>query len=473
MAYPIPFSAQQIAQILDTQCVNRKSTASERTPLSLTLDSREANQNVLFIALIGEKIDAHQFIVDVSAKKSVVVCHPSWLEQNPQVSGIFIPVKDTTEALQKIATAHATSQKATRIAITGSNGKTTTKDMLTEVMSAFGSTISTLANHNNHIGLPQTLLRIAPENEFAILEMGTNHPGEIRTLTHIGQPQIAMITCVGQSHLEFFIDEDNVLIEKVCIAESLDQNGILLINADDDRLWKWSLENTHAPYRIIGVGTQRGQIRAENISFDAESKATFVVNNDTFSLNVPGLHQITNALLVIATAQVLGVETSTIQNALAHSKGSSMRMEKRTLLGRHLILDCYNANPSSTLAAINSFSQMKTENGVKIAVIGDMLELGIHAEKYHLDIAHALLDTTFSKILLVGPLCKFIFDFLNQNAPQKACEWFENSELLQAQITQKTQNGDTLLLKGSRGTALEKILLGLSETQSSLGDKTL
>ncbi len=405
-------------------------------------DSRKDCKGKMFLALEGENFDGHNFI-DLAIKNgAVAIC------ANKSHKGIYnIPilyVKDSLEAYQNLANAHRKSLSAQVIGITGSCGKTSSKDILKSILSSiFGENAicATIANTNNHIGVPQNLLRLTKAHKYAIIEMGTNHPGEIEILSKIAEPDIAMISSIGHSHIENFGTVENIAKEKLSIMKYANKNVKLFL--------PWNCKKYISNENIVTFGEDsHSDWKMEYIKSDIES-SEFKVNNHKALWHIPGKHQALNATCAIAICAELGIDIDVIIPFLKDIEISGMRMKIETINGIKWINDAYNANPESMRAAIDWFAEFS--NGENITMIlGDMLELGEKSEEYHKEILDYLQKKLpKSQIFTVGKMMRKANQSINN---------FIDSELAGLELKKLLKKNSIVFLKASRGIKLEKII---------------
>lgn len=456
----LDLTVQEMCAILDAPLVGG-TKGMLRRKVNLCLDSREAAPGTIFWPLVGARFDAHQFVSQVQEKGAMMsVINESAVTTIPVK--VHVPVSNTTEALLRLAKGYQRKFAVKKVAITGSNGKTTTKDMLHAVLSSKYATLATEGNLNNQVGVPMTLFRLKHSHEVAIVEMGTNAPGEIKPLSMACEPQIAVITNVGYSHLEGLGTVENVYQEKITIAAGITKGGTLVVNADDPLLTK--LRST-TRYKVITFGLKRGLVKPENLEWDENACARFRVGRTQFQLTVPGIHNLYNALATIAVATLMGVPKGKIAEALLEFRASKMRMEIHKCKGFQLVADCYNANPSSMKMALETVGSV-TSASRRIAVLGDMLELGVQSASLHHEMGKRIPQMDFNILCTVGQESKKIHEgALQMGMSENNAIHFPNRsemlEFLQGEIRQ----GDIVLVKGSRGMKLEEIVEGLKSLQ--------
>ena len=408
--------------------------ASEDVLRFVSTDSRTIQDNSLFFALKGENFDGHDFIKEVQKKKNCwVVVQKEFKSSNRKL----IRVEDTLEALGLLAQKYKSLFNVTTIAITGSFGKTTTKEYIYNILIDQASTLKTYSNENNLIGLPKTIFKLKPEHKYAILELGSNQFGEIAKLTEISNPDIGIVTAVGPCHLEFLKDENGVYQEKSALLRS--NLKLKLFPGDDDRFKE--LEGI-----TFGEGLQNNYRISKVSRLVKETK--FSVNNDNFIIPTPFDKYSLNAAIAVALSSELGISKANIQEGLNKPLQISLRMEIQKSGNKTLLIDCYNANPDSMKAAINFWVEFQ-KGKPHIAILGDMLELGELREKLHKDVWKLLSEKEYHQIISVGELARYY----------QADQHFNNvDELISSDILKILDNDAVILLKASHGIELEKII---------------
>lgn len=372
-----------------------------------SIDSRTINDSDIFIAIKGDKFDGNKFVNDILNSDSVGVIFDGNIDidLNKYNNKIIIKVNDSLKALQSMAKYKRSLYDIPVVAITGSVGKTSTKDIVASVMSLKYNVLKTEGNHNNHIGLPLTLLKLKNHNAMCI-EMGMNHFGEISLLTDILKPTIAVITNIGTAHIGNLGSRENILKAKMEILEGLKDNGVVIINNDDDLLNKWNINNKYnvITYGINNNSDYMGSYIEENIN-----SSSFKLNNITdIYVPVAGKHFIYNSLCAISVGKVLNIDIKDIVTGIKNFHLSKSRMENIDLNnGIRIISDCYNANYDSMKASLEILGKYKTR---KIAVLGDMLELGEYSSSLHSKIGYLVDKNNIDILICVGNLSKNIYD---------------------------------------------------------------
>ena len=429
-----------------------------RRATAISIDSRACGAEALFVALRSDRFDSHNFIADVFAKQALAaVVDAQWFQSNQKAFGNFIIVDDTLHTLQKIGSTIRKRWGKNVVAVTGSNGKTTTKEMIASVLQQKFFTRKTNGNLNNHIGVPLTLSELTYGPEVAVVEMGTNHFGEIAALCEIAAPNFGVITNVARAHTEFFGDLAGVAKAKAELFEYLHHNdGIAFLNADDPNL-RVALPSGA---KAITFGIDKpAQYQGKVLGLDENGCVQLEVQKTQIRLNLPGLHHSHNALAAVAIGSFLGVPMSGIKKGLESFETPAKRMQVQRLHGVTIINDAYNANPESMRAALQFLAAMPpAENGRRIAILGDMLELGPHADEYHREIGEFVTTLPIQAVFAFGPHTTHLIQAVGQHC---WAEHFEEKAKLFAEINRSIRPGDVLLLKGSRGMAMEEVVANL------------
>lgn len=443
----------EMCEILETEAVGL-SRAQCRRKVKICTDSRKIEKGCVFWPICGERFDAHQFVAQAKAEGAIMsVVNKSKIQEG--VIEAYAPVVDTTEALLKLAKGYQRRFNLKKVAITGSNGKTTTKEMIRMVLSRRYKTMATEGNFNNHIGVPLTLFRLKHTDEMAVVEMGTSGPDEIRPLSMATEPNLAVITNIGASHLERLKNLEGVYHEKMNIVAGIQEGGLLIVNADDPYLSK--VRSTKR-YKVMTFGIRRGILKPENLQFDENACASFRIGRISYHLNVPGIHNVYNALAAIAVGQALRVPKAEIAKALDAFAATGMRMEIKNAGGFRVVSDCYNANPNSTKMALQTIGNL-TNVRHRIAVLGDMLELGGDSLKLHNEIGKMIPESNFDLLLTIGKYSKEICrGAISRGMRKQKAVHFENIHDLTVFLSEHVTLDDVVLVKGSRGMRLEVLV---------------
>ena len=427
-------------------------------------DTRIMRKSDTYIGIKADTIDGSQYWEEAFKNGGeVVIINKIKLDKEALrkwSNKTIIVVDNTLEALKKIATYKRDlyGKDLKVIAITGSVGKTSTKDMIASVVSQKYKTLKTMGNYNNHIGVPLTLLRLTDE-EVAVVEMGMNHFGEIRVLTNIAKPNLAVITNIGTSHIGNLGSRENILKSKLEILEGMQKKEII-INCDNDLLDEWNKENlNNGELKIHCFGIEnRGEVWADNIILEENSSEfnCHVVENGiekSFLVKVPvgGVHFVYNALCATLVGKILGIENEKIKNGIESFSLTKKRMEVENLKnGVTVINDAYNASFESITAVLRCLDEYKGRR--KIAVLGDVFELGNFAEEMHRKIGDAVLDSDVDILLCCGDNAKFIFEQVKKvSLDSKKAYYFENKDEILKYLIDNVKSGDVILFKASNG----------------------
>ena len=410
---------------------------------SVSTDTRKIEKNSLFVALKGDNFDANTFAKEALEKgaKYVVIDNPTYLIDNRTLL-----VKDSLVALQELAKHHRTFLGLPIIALTGSNGKTTTKELIHAVLSKKYNTLATIGNLNNHIGVPLTLLRFTKETEIGIVEMGANHQKEIEFLCKIAQPDYGYITNFGKAHLEGFGGVEGVIKGKSEMYDYLrDNNKIVFVNLDDSIQKE---KSTNIKRFSFSLNDSTADVKISTI--EANPMVKIIFNNQTIQSHLIGIYNANNINAAITIGNYFKVSDELIKEAIENYIPENNRSQLILKNGNEIILDAYNANPSSMAAAIANFIQLEKKN--KIAILGDMFELGEESHNEHEKIVDLLINETSITTYFIGK------DFYANQTSNTHLKFFENFENFAAFLKTNLPNNNLLLIKGSRGMALEKTL---------------
>jgi len=421
----------------------------------ISIDSRNFNKGDCFIAIPGKNFDGHDFVKDVAHKAgAILVSRPHLLlPHNKPV----IYVRDTIKALGEIASAHRKRFRIPVIAITGSSGKTTTKELTATILGKRYHVLSNLGTQNNHIGVPLTLLRLTERHEVAILELGTNQFGDIEWLTHISYPTVAVYTTIGESHLECLKNPLGVLEEKLDLIRNMSPEGKVIFNTDNRylrRIKEWLPRDKITTFGIHNPS----HIKASHCHFVNNERLRFRVNNKySFFLQTPVYENIYNALAAMACGRLLKVSYNNIGQALKNFKFLKGRQVIQKIKDVWLIDDTYNANPVSFRSAIGTLDRLQVP-GKKILVCGDMLELGTKSRQLHRRVGQIILKSNIDMIFTFGHLTREISTVVRRQGNDKAVFHFRSLEALHKTLKFHCQRGDAILVKGSRAMGLERTI---------------
>jgi UDP-N-acetylmuramoyl-tripeptide--D-alanyl-D-alanine ligase len=435
----------------------------------ISTDSRTVGQGKLFIALHGEKYDGHNFITKaVESGAAAIIADAKWAEVNSiLVSSLNIPrliVEDTIKAYGQLAMTYRRKFKIPVVVVGGSNGKTTTKEMISAVLSMKFNVLSTEGNLNNHIGVPQTLLRLERQHKIAVIEIGTNHFGEIGYLCDLAEPTHVLITNIGREHLEFFGSLDGVAKAEGEAFEWMRRNrkskAVGFVNQDDKRIKKAA----KGIRKSITYGFDKGPatMKGKLISLDDHACAVLEVKPKgkkafRVKIGVPGKHNAINALAATAVGLTLNVPAKKIAEALSTFTSANKRMQVLALNGITVLNDTYNSNPDSALVALDVLETMRTR-GKKIVVLADMLELGTISPDEHRRVGRAVAKSGAKHLLTYGPLSQNTHDA----ATTVFKNHFEQKNALCEHLAELLTPGDIVLVKGSRGMKMEDVVAFLT-----------
>jgi UDP-N-acetylmuramoyl-tripeptide--D-alanyl-D-alanine ligase len=423
---------------------------------TISTDSRTLKAGHVFIALIGERFDGHDFIPQAVNKgaRGILVSR----DMGKTTVDNVILVKDTLKALGDIARFYRSRFNIHVVGITGSNGKTTTKDMIAAVLSQKFNVLKNEGNLNNTIGLPLTLFNLSGAHEAAVLEMGISIPGEMARLVEIAQPDVAVVTNVGSTHLEFLHSVEVVASEKGILARSA---GSGVLNADDPRV---AGMRDGLSGRTIFYGLSDADVTAENIRQNEDGTINFTLILETGNIDIHlrsiGRHNVYNALAAASAGMLFNIGLGEIKEALESYKGTYMRLQRIILNGFTVIDDTYNSNPASLRAALELLSETKCE-GRRIAVLGDMLELGERSDEFHIEMGKLMPGYSIHVLITVGDKAAEMAEAALKSGFQKVFICENNTEAVH-HLRSMLKHGDIVLIKGSRGMKMEEITRGLS-----------
>ncbi|WP_026759979.1 UDP-N-acetylmuramoyl-tripeptide--D-alanyl-D-alanine ligase [Selenomonas ruminantium] len=428
---------------------------------AIVTDTRKISKGVLFVALKGERFNGEDFAAEALEKGAagVVVSEACDEKQLAKCQGTVLQVKDTLLAYQLMAKAWREKfPQIPVVAITGSNGKTTTKDLTAAVLSAKGAVLKTQANFNNEIGLPLTLLGLKEEHTAAVVEIGMRGFHQIEALAPIASPQIGIVTNVGETHMELLGSLENIAKAKQELVEAIPAGGTVILNADN----KYVAGMRSAAKEGVKVMTfgleQEADVKGEAIHTEGnvtKFMVTYANERHEYEVNMVGRHNVYNTLAAIAAGFAMGLTPVEVREGLSHLEATKMRFELQQVKEWNVVNDAYNASPMSMTAAINTLSELT--KGRKIAVLGDMLELGSVSEEAHLHVGEEVAEHGFTALVTRGEMGEFIAKGA-ENKGMTAVYRCASHEDAAEKLHELLQPGDTLLFKGSRGMAMEKII---------------
>ena len=428
---------------------------------AVVTDTRKISEGVLFVALKGERFNGEDFAAEALAKGAagVVVSEDCDSKQLEKCQGTVLQVKDTLLAYQLIAKAWRDKfPNIPVVAITGSNGKTTTKDLTAAVLSAKGAVLKTQANFNNEIGLPLTLLGLKPEHSAAVVEIGMRGFHQIEALAPIASPQIGIVTNVGETHMELLGSLENIAKAKQELVEAIPAGGTVILNADNEYVAGMRAA-VNEGVKVITFGLEKdADVKGEAIHTEGnvtKFMVTYANERHEYEVNMVGRHNVYNTLAAIAAGFAMGLTPAEVREGLGNLEATKMRFELQQVKEWNVVNDAYNASPMSMTAAINTLSELA--KGRKIAVLGDMLELGSVSEEAHLHVGEEVAEHGFTALVTRGEMGEFIAQGA-ENKGMTAVYRCASHEIAAEKLHELLQPGDTLLFKGSRGMAMEKII---------------
>lgn len=433
-------------------------------------NTNEINENDIYIGFKGEKFDGSKFYEEALNKgaKGCILNKNLDMEIKRIENKFVIQVEDTIEAVGKIAQLKREKYQIPVIAITGSVGKTSTKDIIYSVISQKYNTLKTQGNMNNHIGLPMTILKLQ-NHEAIVVEMGMNHIGEIKYLSNIAKPDIAVITNIGTAHIGNLGSRENILKAKLEILEALNEKGYLIINNDNDLLNKWNKENK--TYKVITYGIKnKSQYNIENIEYTEKGSTYNLIdrtldknkdNNEKIKVPTGGEAFIYNSLAAISVGKTLGLTMQEIKTGIENFELSKMRLDvQKTQYGYTIINDCYNANYDSMKSAIEYL--INIEGKRKIAVLGDMLELGQFSKKLHEKVGEEVAKNKINILITVGNESKNIAEIARQNGVEHVYTFDKNEEAIE-KLKKILAKDDIVLIKASNSMNFKQMVEELTK----------
>ncbi|MCR4563056.1 MAG: UDP-N-acetylmuramoyl-tripeptide--D-alanyl-D-alanine ligase [Clostridiales bacterium] len=439
---------REIADCLGTEI------ESDALITSVSTDTRKIEKGCLFICLKGERFDAHDFAAQAAEGGAAAIVS----EKDIECSVPVLRVESTHKALLDIARMYRLKFDIPVVGLTGSVGKTTTKEMIFSVLSEKYNTLKTQGNLNNEIGLPTTLFSLDEKTEAAVIEMGMNHFGEISRLTNTCLPTMAVITNIGVSHIEFLGSRDGILKAKCEIFEGLKTGSYAALNGDDDKLITVKKDG----YKILfyGINNPENDVLATDIVQNGES-TSFTVHFDgkTQKVTIPtvGLHNVYDALAAFTVGVCHGIAPEKIAQGLSKYTPAGMRQRIKNVNGITVVEDCYNASPDSQKAAVDTLLALNGKR--KIAVLGDMLELGERSAELHADVGKYLSEKGIDMLLTYGELSKNTASAVTNGKTE--CFSFETKDELTEKLLAVLKEGDVVLFKASRGMKLEEVINNL------------
>ena len=434
-------STKQIADALGT------TVEEDKIIKDVVIDTRQIVKDCLFVCIKGENFDGNDFAdkaIELGA--AAVLC-----TKEAKCSGTAIRVDDTRKAFLQLTSFYRSLFNIPVVALTGSVGKTTTKEMIHLALSAKFNTLKTLGNFNNEIGLPRTLLRLDDSIQAAVIEMGMSHFGEISTLSKTTKPTTGVITNIGVSHIENLGSREGIFKAKMEIVDGMDEDATLILNGDDDFLSTVTAKS--AKRKVIFYGVDNGDFRCDNIN-EKDGKTSFTVHffgqNKDVVIPTIGIHNVYNALAALAVAYVHDVDMDKAIEKLASYQPEGMRQKCVDANGVTVIEDCYNASPDSMKAALRTLASIKANK--RIAVLADMLELGDYSSEAHFSVGKMVAENKIDYLFAYG---KEAIGYIKGAESFTICKLFETKQELADELFKTAESGDAVLFKASRGMKLE------------------
>ena len=469
-----PTSLHSLATAVRGEIVGR--SESEKSVSRVVIDSRSVQSGDLFWALRGEHHDGHSFLVEARHRgASAAVVRRDRLAQAQEAwkagsgHGVVPPlivVEDTLAALAEFAGWYRQQQDGLVIGVTGSFGKTTTREMIHAVLSVAHSGVRSMKNFNNHIGLPLSLLDLDQSHEFAVLEMGASAVGEIAMLSEIAKPEVGVITGIGLAHVEGFGSLERIVLAKGELLEALPATGFAILSGDDAVMRKMA-ERSSCPVLFVGE-SENNHVRAKNVRV-ANQRLTFEVNHVEYEVPVTGRHFLQASLTALTIAREIGITNSEIAAGFANFQPAPGRCQVHQIGPWTVIDDTYNANPASMRAACETLRYWHGANK-RLLIVGDMLELGSHAEQAHVELGRTAAEAGIDGLLAFGPHAAHVIDGAQDHGlhPSRLAQC-DHLEILLTVLDCVIEPGDVLLVKGSRGMRMERVIDWLREKAKGLG----
>jgi len=422
---------------------------------NVAIDSRKINNNALYIPIIGETNNGHDYISQAFSNGSMV-CLTQERNRSFPAKMTVIYVDSTLAAMKALASFNRHRYNLPVIAITGSSGKTTTKDLVAAVLSQKFNTLKTEGNFNNEYGIPQTLFNLGPNHQIAVIEMGMDHLGDIKKSIELVDPSISVITNVGLSHIERLGTQDNIFLAKKEILQTLTADGVAYVNGDDDFLKKIKTEKRPYQVRTFGIDGEHAVKATHYTSTQAGLKiqVAWEERKEVYTFNYPGKHNVYNCLVAIGLGYLYGMTQAEIQSGLDAFVPSGNRMDIFTMGSIKVINDSYNANPDAMKASLDVLAALGSDYQRKIAVLGDMLEMGEHGPAAHVEVGNYARDKA-ELLIGVGQLGQAICQGYDH-----AGSVYQVADALAAGACLKEliEPGDIILIKASRGMRLERVI---------------
>ena len=430
--------------------------------LRVVIDSRQVRRGDLFVAIPGPRFDGHDFISQALQRGARGVIYSSRRSGQAAGNRAFVLVPDTVRALGQLAWHHRQRLAIPVIAITGSAGKTTTKELIAKVLATQYRVLASPGSHNNHIGVPLSVLKIRPGHQLAVMELGTNQPGDILTVARICCPTVAVYTNIGESHLARLRSPAEVFKEKSALVSVLPEQGPVVLNSDDPFLRRLTRRKKISPH-TYGISKAANFQAQDTARFGRKGHWSFKLHGRIpFRLGTPVQENISNALAAICCGRLFHIRYNNMQRALQHFPQQEHRQRLLSCGGIRVLDDTYNANPVSVRSALSTLAGL-TVLGRKYVVLGDMLELGAASRSLHQSLCRDILPLKIQGVVTFGSVSRALQDEIKRMAPDRALGHYRHQEDLVAFLTRTLTEGDLVLVKGSRGMKLEKVVAALKQ----------
>ena len=445
----------EIAKALNTTCVGDEQTVIT----SVAFDSRKITDGGLFVPLVGD-IDGHDFINSAINNGASATLWQTGHPNKPENIAV-LEVDDPLQAMQDLARYYLRKVNPTVVGITGSNGKTTTKDMIAAVLSKRFNVHKTQANFNNEIGVPMTILEMKPNTEILVLEMGMDRPGQLHHLSELTHPDVTVITMIGEAHIEFFGTRDKIADAKMEITDFLREDGEFIYNGDEPLLRERAEKLSQAKATF---GFEKDDTVYATGFKSYKHHATFTVNDSEQQFSIPmiGKHNVSNAMAALSVGRHFGESDEEIAASLSNFTPTANRMEwEKGDVGEDIMSDIYNSNPTAVRAVITSFGQIEVPEGNRrIAVLGDMLELGEKSAELHRNLEDCLDPQVINEVYLYGTEMKNLYDALEDKYDAEHLHYYDRDQMQRMieDLKNDIKPHDIVVLKGSHGMHLEKVV---------------
>ncbi|WP_289683117.1 UDP-N-acetylmuramoyl-tripeptide--D-alanyl-D-alanine ligase [Lactobacillus intestinalis] len=445
----------EIAKALNTTCVGDEQTVIT----SVAFDSRKITDGGLFVPLVGDR-DGHDFINSAINNGASATLWQTGHPNKPENIAV-LEVDDPLQAMQDLARYYLRKVNPTVVGITGSNGKTTTKDMIAAVLSKRFNVHKTQANFNNEIGVPMTILEMKPNTEILVLEMGMDRPGQLHHLSELTHPDVTVITMIGEAHIEFFGTRDKIADAKMEITDFLREDGEFIYNGDEPLLRERAEKLSQAKATF---GFEKDDTIYATGFKSYKHHATFTVNDSEQQFSIPmiGKHNVSNAMAALSVGRHFGESDEEIAASLSNFTPTANRMEwEKGDVGEDIMSDIYNSNPTAVRAVITSFGQIEVPEGNRrIAVLGDMLELGEKSAELHRNLEDCLDPQVINEVYLYGTEMKNLYDALEDKYDAEHLHYYDRDQMQRMieDLKNDIKPHDIVVLKGSHGMHLEKVV---------------